>query len=112
MVTVGTRWHQMVSDGTSWYQMVPYGTAAAQHDTEAVVAPAPSEPISGTVHGLEELLDAARVPMHARATLFREVLDTGAVDVREMGRPDWEALNAWSGLREMERRRVLHLVGQ
>ena len=35
----------------------------------------------------------------------------GAIDVRELSRTDWERLQTWSCLREMERRRVFARLG-
>ena len=77
----------------------------------AVRTAAPSGRLPGTVHGMQELLEAASIPVSAREPLHQEVLGMGAIDVRELGRPDWERLQAWGGLREMERRRLLAHLG-
>jgi hypothetical protein len=82
---------------------------AAKHDADALRSAepvdAPAEP--GTVNGLQALLHAANVPVAAQSMLAHEILSLGAIDVRELRRADWEALNSWRALREMERRRVL-----
>ena len=39
--------------------------------------------------------------------LVQEISNLGAIDVRELRRADWEALNSLGALREMERRRVV-----
>ena len=84
---------------------------AARHDANAVLTPAPSGRLPGSVHGMQELLEAASIPVSAREAVHQEVLGMGAIDVRELGRPDWESLQAWGGLREMERRRLLAHLG-
>ena len=71
----------------------------AQHVSEAPIA------------GLHELLDAVRVQGPYREELVDEIVGLGAIDVQELGRSDWEALNSWSRLREMERRRIFGACG-
>ena len=83
---------------------------AARHDANAVHTAAPSGRLLGTVHGLQELLEAASIPTSAREGLLQELLGMGAIDVRELSRPDWEHLQAWGCLREMERRCVFALL--
>ena len=63
------------------------------------------------VRGLDELLRMAEVTGPAAEVLKAEVVELGAVDVRELARSDIEALAAWRGLREMERRRLLRALG-
>ena len=84
---------------------------AARHDANAVLTAAPSGRIPGAVHGLQELLEVASIPVSAREGLLQELLGMGAIDVRELGRPDWERLQTWGDLREMERRRLLANLG-
>ena len=84
---------------------------AARHDASALQAASPSGRLPGTVHGLQELLVAASIPASAREGFLQELLGMGAIDVRELSRPDWERLQAWSCLREMERRRVFACLG-
>lgn len=84
---------------------------AAQHDANAVQAAVPSGRLPGTVYGLQEVLEAASIPETAREGFLQELLAMGAIDVRELGRPDWERLQAWGCLREMERRRVFGRLG-
>ena len=68
-----------------------------------------AEPV-GEVKDLSELLHHARIPPEATEAISREVAALGAVHVRELGREDWRALQAWASLREMERRRIFACV--
>ena len=62
------------------------------------------------VEGLESLLAAARIPADVVAPLQAQVAALGAVHVGELLAPDWERLPAWEGMRELERRRILHRI--
>jgi len=59
---------------------------------------------------LDQFLEAAKLPEHARQTIARDVAATGAVHVQELTRGDWEGLPSWASLKIMEQRRVLQLV--
>ena len=84
---------------------------ADRHDANQVLtAPMPQGGNFGTVTGLEQLLDTAQVPAPVCAAIVEEIGALGAVDVQELGRSDWEALNAWGSLREFEKRRILRYI--
>ena len=98
-----SRW---IRDGASAYdamQLVqPPQAWTAQADRSAVA--------DGSVTDLESFLDAASLPSSAREALAREVVATGAVNVQELTRQDWEKLEAWQLLKPLERRRVFKHV--
>ena len=54
------------------------------------VPPPAQAAMPGTVHGLSELLEAVSVPAPARADLLQEILNLGAVDIRELRLGHWE----------------------
>ena len=83
--------------------------AVAAHDAEDGLAPPPPG-AAGVVDGMQALFEAARLPQDVRGDLAREICALGAVAISELSREDWEALNAWGRLRELERRRVLNAV--
>ena len=74
----------------------------AQADRSAVA--------DGSVTDLEFFLDAAALPSSGREALAREVVASGAVNVQELTRQDWEQLEAWQLLKPLERRRVFKHV--
>ena len=86
---------------------------AAEHDASvALAAPvtAMSPSVAGHVIGLDDMLQRARIPRPAAEELKAEICGLGAVHVRELTHADWQMLEAWGRLREMERRRVLSAV--
>ena len=86
---------------------------AAEHDAMLVLGSAPALlPIASvcSIDGLHTFFSAAAIPQTVADELTAEILQLGAVHVRELGRADWQMLNAWARLREMERRRILAAV--
>ena len=81
---------------------------AAQHDANGIVAAPIAQEPSAQIAGLEALLETARVSKELQAELVAEIADLGTIHVRELAREDWQSLNVWSRLREMERRRILN----
>ena len=65
---------------------------------------------SSLVGDLEQFLQAAKLPVAAAAALAEDVIATGARDVQELCRDDWEQLPSWVSLRPLERRRLLQFV--
>ena len=61
----------------------------------------------GTVVGLNALLVTPCVPEELAQVLRQEVLELGAVDVRELTAADWAGLLSWGQLRTLEQRRLL-----
>ena len=98
-----SRW---IRDGATAYdamQLVqPPLALTAQVDRNAVAG--------GSVIDLDSFLDAASLPSLAREALAREVAASGAVNVQELTRQDWQQLEAWQLLKPLERRRVLNRV--
>jgi hypothetical protein len=84
---------------------------SAQHDANSVLVSPIAQVAGGEVTGLDDLLETARVSPDLRADVVAEIADLGAVHVRELTASDWEGLNSWSRLRQMERRRVLAACG-
>ena len=80
----------------------PPRALTAQVDRNAVAG--------GSVIDLDSFLDAASLPSSAREALAREVAASGAVNVQELTRQDWEQLEAWQLLKPLERRRVFKHV--
>ena len=58
------------------------------------------------VDGLSAVLDGAQLPERVRAGLASEILDLGAVNVRELTGDDWEGLRSWKILKPRQRRRL------
>ena len=73
---------------------LPAGRGSAEDGGEQVV-------------GLRALLHEARIPKDKAADITRDVLETGAVGVRELLVADWRALPAFHSLRPLEARRLL-----
>jgi hypothetical protein len=84
---------------------------AAQHDANSVVRLPITQAAGGEVTGLDSLLETAQVAPDLHADIVAEIADLGAVHIRELAASDWEGLDSWSRLREMERRRVLAACG-
>ena len=62
------------------------------------------------VDGLGELTSSARVGSDGAAALRQDLLDLGAISVRELSMADWTAMPAWRMLRTLEQRRVLQVL--
>lgn len=63
------------------------------------------------IAGFEELKASMRISNDIACELHLDLVNLGACDVRELGRPDWLALPVWGKLRELERRRLLIAAG-
>ena len=63
------------------------------------------------IAGFETLKSSMMISSDIACELHMDLVNLGACDVRELGRPDWLALPVWGKLREMERRRLLIAVG-
>ena len=61
--------------------------------------------------GLANLLSASKISLSVSPAILDEVAALGAVDVRELRSEDWAALPSWALLREMEKRRILTVLG-
>ena len=84
-------------------------SGAQAHDAKQVVGlqALPHTSVPGTVVGLHELLVTSSVPEELAQVLRQEVLELGAVDVRELTAADWAGLLSWGQLRTLEQRRLL-----
>ena len=82
----------------------------------AVAAPAGNsgddsgEHSASTVTNLELFMERAQLPRAAREAIARDILATGAIEVDELTREDWEQLPTWHHLKPLEKRRVLRYV--
>ena len=64
------------------------------------------------IAGYRETSQVARIPDAASQALLGDLMDLGAVDVKELVVEDWAYLPSWGQLRMLEKRRVLqHLFG-
>ncbi|CAE8679700.1 unnamed protein product [Polarella glacialis] len=63
--------------------------------------------VGGGVQGLAELLRLAAIPEMVARSLGTEILELGAVHIRELSVQDWCELAAWGGLRPLQQRRLL-----
>ena len=71
----------------------------------------PSLPaLESIVEGLAELGARARIPKAKQEALHVELLQLGAVNVREVGVSDWRGLNAFVQLLPFEQRRFLQAL--
>ena len=59
------------------------------------------------VQGMDALVQEAQVPREAAEALLAELVELGAVHVRELSAGEWASLAAWSLLGPLERRRLL-----
>ena len=73
----------------------------------AAAVPLPSLSPSSAVAGFDAAMSAAKLPGPVADALLTDVVATGAVDVAELARGDWEQLPSWRKLRRMEIRRLL-----
>jgi hypothetical protein len=84
---------------------------AAEHDARAVLRPElPTTAAAAemaTVPGFDVLAFDTRLPAGTASALQQELLQLGAVDVRELPASEWMALQAWRLLKPLEQRRVL-----
>jgi len=92
-------------------------TAAAAFDAAQGMLPLPApatqvnaDESSSPVADLEQFLKAAKLPVAAEAALAKDVVATGAVNVQERSKEDWEQLPSWLSLKPLERRRLLFFV--
>ena len=93
--------------------------AAAEHDASAVLQQAVLPLASGTtgvsgayaVEGMFQLVEQTKLPPAAASALHQELLELGAVHVRELGLSDWTSLQAWASLKPLEQRRLLCWLG-
>ena len=68
------------------------------------IAPAAAAPVDLPTPEQEWL------PVAAEAALAKDVVATGAVNVQELSKEDWEQLPSWVSLKPLERRRLLFFV--
>lgn len=90
---------------------------SAAHDARLAlqpVLPLALQPVLSTlqtaavaVQGMDALVQEAQVPREAAEALLAELVELGAVHVRELPAAEWVSLAAWSLLRPLERRRLL-----
>ena len=90
---------------------------SAAHDARLAlqpVLPLALQPVLSTlqtaavaVQGMDALVQEAQVPREAAEALLAELVELGAVHVRELSAGEWASLAAWSLLRPLERRRLL-----
>ena len=62
---------------------------------------------AGIVVNLDLFMGRAQLPQPAREAITRDALATGAIDVVELTKEDWEQLPSWQHLKPLEKRRVL-----
>lgn len=62
---------------------------------------------SAVVGGFKELISSSAIPPDACVVLLRDVIQCGAVHVRELLQGDWESLPSWQLLRPLQQRRLL-----
>ena len=70
------------------------------------LVPAPEEAVAG----LGELVSSARIGGEGAAALRQDLIDLGAISVRELTMVDWAALPAWRLLRPLEQRRAMQFL--
>ena len=80
---------------------------AAAHDARPELLPTTSCAVSTALIGMEAFAKETRLPQSAVAAIERELLEMGAVCVRELPASEWQALCVWQQLRPLEQRRVL-----
>ena len=87
---------------------------AAEQDSRAVLHPLlPTLPVAPAMAEAAELQDVAalvfetRMPHHAVSAMQQELLQLGAVSVRELLAAEWVTLQTWQLLKPLEQRRVL-----
>lgn len=88
--------------------------AAAAADARTVLQPvlptaSPSTTIgmAAKLDGMDVLSFETRLPSSVASALQAELLELGAVDVRELPAAEWETLKAWALLKPLQQRRVL-----
>ena len=86
--------------------MLPLPAPAGYYPCTQVDADESSSPVAD----LEQFLKAAKLPVAAEAALAKDVVATGAVNVQELSKEDWEQLPSWVSLKPLERRRLLFFV--
>jgi len=59
------------------------------------------------IQGLQQVLDALKVPGPVAATLLDELEQLGAVSVGELTAADWQSLNVWALFLPLQKRRLL-----
>lgn len=59
------------------------------------------------ITGFHELMREVHLPQEFSKVCHAEILELGAVDVKELATDDWEALSCWHMLRRFEQRRLL-----
>ena len=66
-------------------------------------APPRAQTAAEAVQGMDCLVQEAQVPREAAEALLAELVELGAVNVRELPAGEWASLAAWSLLRPLER---------
>jgi hypothetical protein len=81
---------------------------AALHDARPAMGPVlPVQSAGGEVVDMDVLAFEACLPSAAVAELQQELVELGAVHVRELSAAEWTSLRAWSKLKVLEQRRVM-----
>lgn len=62
------------------------------------------------IAGYKEMSQTARIPDAASRALLVDLVELGAVDVKELTADDWQSLPSWGQLHMLEKRRVLQLL--
>ena len=94
---------------------------ANSHDASMVMRPplipaAPSVDDNKTradaIQGMSSLLTVLHLQPQLEDKMLLGLEDMGAVDVKELDREDWEALEVWHSLRVLQKRRLLQFLFQ
>ena len=75
------------------------------------VAAGPLQERSMAITGFHDMMAAVRFPATVCEAVLEDLENLGAASVSELTMADWTSLNAWSLLRPLEQRRLLHHCG-